>query len=194
MTLASGGDSTLPASQHTANMNNTAGSALGYTHTRHAALADEAISLDSLSYGSMGANRALAGSSFADSEASAGRDSTGYADAYASGSPYGYSNGLGASSLAAAMPMTTGTGAQLSSKPILGGEGTYTVQPLSNPQQLPQQQYAPAAAASDSTAIDVGRSKVGTDALQRGRAEMAADRELRDERSLRSTYSASGTV
>ena len=86
------------------------------------------------------------------------------------------------------------SGVQLSSKPILGGEGTFTAQPVT--------QYATAAAGSDSpqresqnrqavdsTAIDVGRSTIGTQALEAGRAGMLAHPELQAERSLRSTYS-----
>ncbi len=87
---------------------------------------------------------------------------------------------------------------QLSSKPILGGEGTFTAPPVTQPRQ-----YATATAASDtpqresqnrqavdSTSIDVGRSTVGTEALEAGRAGMSAHPELQAERSLRSTYSA----
>lgn len=90
------------------------------------------------------------------------------------------------------------SGVQLSSKPILGGEGTFTAQPMTQPRQ-----YAPATAASDgpqresqsrqavdSTLIDVGRSTVGTEALEAGRAGMSAHPKLQAERSLRSTYSA----
>lgn len=89
------------------------------------------------------------------------------------------------------------SGVQLSSKPILGGEGTFTTQPVTHPQQ-----YATAIAGSDrpqresqnrqavdSTSMDVGRSTVGTEALEAGRAGMSAHPELQAERSLRSTYS-----
>ncbi|KAL0047113.1 hypothetical protein WJX82_006948 [Trebouxia sp. C0006] len=90
------------------------------------------------------------------------------------------------------------SGVQLSSKPILGGEGTFTAQPVTQPWQ-----HATATAASNgpqresqnrqavnSTSIDVGRSTVGTEALEAGRAGMSAHPELQAERSLRSTYSA----
>ncbi len=98
-----------------------------------------------------------------------------------------------------AQPITGNSisGVQLSSKPILGGEGTFTAQPVTQPQQ-----YATATAGSDgpqresqnrqavdSSSIDVGRSTVGTQALEAGRAGISAHPELQAERSLRSTYS-----
>ena len=94
------------------------------------------------------------------------------------------------------------SGVQLSSKPILGGESTFTAQPVTQPWQ-----HATATAASDtpqresqnrqaveSTSIDVGRSTVGTEALEAGRAGMSAHPELQAERSLRSTYSAGAYI
>ena len=275
-------------------------SAGGFSQDPHGALADETISLGSASH-SVGASRAaLAGSSFADSEVSAERHPHHGLDMHSSAHDY---SALETSGAAPAYEGGVGkSGVQVSSTPILGGEGTYTVQPLlyasSATQQEPripaaiasdqiQGQYAPAAAAShfsqgytpsatpsdgsqgqymptgaaqgqyreqvapavaasdptqrqghqalvtaqangsqnqeqytpaiaacdfshghaasyssynsseglpesrqvdDSSAIGVGRSSAGTDALQRGRAE-AADSGLQDERSLRSFYS-----
>ena len=225
-----GGYTSAPMLQDTANVNGTAGSTGAYSHNPHAAMADETISLDSPSH-SIGASRAaLAGSSFADSEISAEHRAASFHETDLLDSPqaYGTANTGFASSSQAPAPATnaasrttgdgmSGThptnthgisstqpitgnsisGVQLSSKPILGGEGTFTVQPVNQPWQ-----YATATAASDSpqreaqnrqavdsTSIDVGRSTIGTQALETGRAGMLAHPELQAERSLRSTYS-----
>lgn len=225
-----GGYTSAPMLQDTANVNGTAGSTGAYSHNPHAAMADETISLDSPSH-SIGASRAaLAGSSFADSDISAEHRAAGFHEPDLLDSPQGYgtvNTGFASSSQApataanAASRMTgdgmtgihptsrygtsgvqpiTGngiSGVQLSSKPILGGEGTLTTQPVTQPRQ-----YATATAASDSpqresqnrhatdsTSIDVGRSTIGTQALEAGRAGMSTHPGLQAERSLRSTYS-----
>ena len=131
----------------------------GFSHEPHGHLADE-ISLNSSSH-SVGASRAaLAGSSFADSEASSDRHHR--LDIHSSAHDY---NPLGPSGAAPAFETGMGSfkrGIQVSSTPILGGEGTYTVQPLSHGTPLAQQQqhvpvvvpnqnpgqYAPVTAAS----------------------------------------------
>ena len=173
----------------------------------HITPSDEALSSDSLS--TTGGRRAImAGSSFADSDGAAAQPvypSESFMDAE---SPM-YSSHIGsqrAPSPSAAGKALAPVGVQLSSRPILGGEGTFTVQPLAHPGQLHQQQLAPSVAPSgsrqgeseltvpnDSTEIEVTRSSAGTEALERGRAGLAAEAGLHEERSLRSTYSA-GTV
>ena len=280
-----------PVSQHVSGLNEAPSSGGVYSQDPHGALADETISVDSAPH-SIGANRAvLAGSSFADSDVSADRQAYFGTDAHDTAHDY---SRLGTSTA------TTADGGgmtsyrprvQLSSTPILGGEGTFGAQPLayasppaqqqqptpaavnshlsqeqspltappSNSSQglygpsvapssvqnqgrhLPagaqpapaaapsdfshqQQQYAPATALSDlqqpqglyapsdssqgqnapasysrlgqsgsrqmagSSAIGIGRSSEGSDALQKGRAEYA-DSGLQDERSLRSFFS-----
>ena len=126
-----------------------ASSAAGVSQDPHGALADETISLDSASH-SVGASRAaLAGSSFADSEASADRQSYHGLDIH--GSAYDYGS-QGASGAAPAPEVGVGSfrpGVQVSSTPILGSEGTYTVQPLSyTSPPAQQQQHTPAVVAS----------------------------------------------
>ena len=116
----------------------------GFNHDPHGPLADETISLNSSSH-SVGASRAaLAGSSFADSEASAERHNG--LDVHSSAHDY---NSLGPSGATPAYETETGNfkrGIQVSSTPILGGEGTCTVQPLSHDSPLTQQQqHIPAA-------------------------------------------------
>ena len=222
------GYTSAPMLQDTANVNGTAGSTGGYSHNPHAAMADETISLDSPSH-SIGASRAaLAGSSFADSEISADHQAVGFQGVDATDSPQGYKgvlgnssglaeaptalpvtgnglSGYGVSSRAAASeatPPVTGnclSGVRLSTKPILGGEGTFTVQPVTNSQH----QSAPATAASgsrqgesqgdqvaDRHTMEAGQSTLGTEAGERGRNGLPAYPELQEERSLRSTYSA----
>ncbi|DBB00997.1 TPA: hypothetical protein ACH3X1_000902 [Trebouxia sp. C0004] len=225
-----GGYTSAPMLQDTANVDGTAGSTGAYSHNPHAAMADETISLDSPSH-SIGASRAaLAGSSFADSDISAEHRAAGFHEPDLLDSPQGYgtaNTGFASSSQApataanaashiagdsmagthptsrhgtsSAQPITGNSiyGIQLSSKPILGGEGTFSTQPVTQPWQ-----YATATAGSDNpqhesqnrhaddgTAIDVGRSTFGTKALEAGRAEMLAHPEPQAERSLRSTYS-----
>lgn len=125
-------------------------SAEGVSQDPHGALADETISLDSASH-SVGASRAaLAGSSFADSEASAERQSYHGLDIHGSAYDYGSQGASGAAPAPETGVGSFRTGVQVSSTPILGGEGTYTVQPLSYvsaPTQ--QQQHVPAAVASN---------------------------------------------
>lgn len=135
----------------------------GFSHDPHGPLADETISLNSSSH-SVGASRAaLAGSSFADSEPST--DGHHRLDIHSSAQDY---NSLGPSRAAPTHDSVVGSfkrGVQVSSMPILGGEGTYTVQPLSRGAPLAQQQqhipsavapnqvrgqYAPATAAAAS--------------------------------------------
>ena len=116
----------------------------GFSHDPQGPLADETISLNSSSH-SVGASRAaLAGSSFADSEASTDRHHK--LDIHSSAHDY---TSLGPSGAAPAYETGMGgfkRGIQVSSTPILGGEGTYTVQPLSHDTPLTQQQqHAPAA-------------------------------------------------
>ncbi len=211
MTLANGqasGYTEAPTLQSAAGANGTASSTGAYAPNTHAALADETLSLDSASH-SIGASRAaLAGSSFADSDISAERNNTAFIDADATDSPRGFTDVTAGSTSAAvaSQPGTNATGVhgvQLSNKPILGGEGTFTVQPMTSSQQQQTSATMPTTAAAgsrqaeseasqmgDSTAIEVGRSRAGTEALERGRAGVAADRGLQDERSLRATYSA----
>lgn len=125
-------------------------SAEGITEDPHGALADETISLDSASH-SVGASRAaLAGSSFADSEASADRQSYHGLDIHGSAYDYGSQGASGAAPAPEAGVGSFRPGVQVSSTPILGGEGTYTVQPLSYASpSTRQQQHVPAAVASN---------------------------------------------
>lgn len=127
-------------------------SAGGVSQDPHGALRDETISLDSAAH-SMGASRAaLAGSSFADSEVSTDRQSYRGLDIHGSAYDYGSQGAAGAAPAFEAHGGSFSPGVQVSSTPILGGEGTYTVQPLSyasRPTQ--QQQHAPAPAASNQT-------------------------------------------
>ena len=200
---------TGPAAQtntHTAAALPTATAVPAYSQAQpqtHITPSDEALSSDSLS--TTGGRRAImAGSSFADSDGAAAQPvypSDSFIDAE---SPmYSSHNGSQrALSPSAAGKALAPVGVQLSSRPILGGEGTFTVQPLARPGQQ-QQQLAPSVAPSgsrqgeseltvpnDSTEIEVTRSSAGTEALERGRAGLAADAGLHEERSLRSTYSA----
>ena len=121
-------------------------SAAGFSQSPHGPLADETISLSSSPH-SVGASRAaLAGSSFADSEASADRHHK--LDLHSSAHDPSSWGGAGVGPAYEAGVGGYRPGVQVSSTPILGGEGTYTVQPLSHGSaHTQQQQHMPAAVA-----------------------------------------------
>lgn len=122
-------------------------SAAGFSQSPHGPLADETISLSSSPH-SVGASRAaLAGSSFADSEVSADRHHK--LDLHSSAYDHSSRGGAVAGPAYEAGVGGFRPGVQVSSTPILGGEGTYTVQPLSHgsAHTQQQQQHMPAVVA-----------------------------------------------